>query len=157
MCDTMVALPPVTADGSVIFAKNSDRERNEAQATEFHPAAMHPPDAMLRVTRIAIPQVRRTRAVLISRPCWMWGAEMGANEHGVVIGNEAVQDRSSQLTPRQLEILDALSEGSSNKDIAATFGLAEKTVKAHVSAIFRALGVVNRTQAAAARRAKGAR
>ena len=74
-----------------------------------------------------------------------------------ILGNEAVQDRSSQLTPRQLEILDALSEGSSNKDIAATFGLAEKTVKAHVSAIFRALGVVNRTQAAAARRAKGAR
>jgi two-component system nitrate/nitrite response regulator NarL len=74
-----------------------------------------------------------------------------------ILATEAVQDRSSKLTPRQLEILDALSEGRSNKDIAVTFGLSEKTVKAHISAIFRALGVVNRTQAAAARRVKGAR
>jgi two-component system nitrate/nitrite response regulator NarL len=74
-----------------------------------------------------------------------------------ILGPEASQDRSPKLTPRQLEILDALSEGSSNKDIAAMFGLAEKTVKAHVSAIFRALGVVNRTQAAAAHRARPAR
>ena len=89
MCDTLVALPPATA-GGVVFGKNSDRERNEAQAVELHPAAEHAPGSLLRVTRIGVPQVRRTRAVLISRPYWMWGAEMGANDAGVVIGNEAV-------------------------------------------------------------------
>jgi dipeptidase len=36
MCDTFVALPAVTPDGSVIFGKNSDREPNEAQALEYH-------------------------------------------------------------------------------------------------------------------------
>ncbi|MDQ0464141.1 dipeptidase [Caulobacter ginsengisoli] len=90
MCDTLVALPPATATGAVVFGKNSDRERNEAQGLELHPAAEHPAGAVLRATYIAIPQARRTHSVLISRPFWMWGAEMGANEHGVVIGNEAV-------------------------------------------------------------------
>ncbi len=93
MCDTIVALPPATADGSVLFGKNSDRERNEAQAVEFVPRARHAPDERLRCTHISIPQVRETHAALLCRPFWMWGAEMGANEHGVVIGNEAVHAR----------------------------------------------------------------
>ncbi|MBR0680197.1 peptidase U34 [Roseomonas eburnea] len=90
MCDTMVALPPATADGGVLFAKNSDRERNEAQPIEWHARARHASGAALRCTYITIPQAAETHAVLLSRPFWCWGAEIGANEHGVVIGNEAV-------------------------------------------------------------------
>ncbi len=90
MCDTFVVLPQFTADGSVIFGKNSDREPNEAQALEFHPAQEHPVGQTVKCTYLEIPQVRETHAVFLSRPFWMWGAEMGANEKGVVIGNEAV-------------------------------------------------------------------
>ncbi len=90
MCDTLVALPAATIAGSTLFAKNSDRERNEAQALEILPAARHEPGASLQLTYIAIPQVARTHGCLISRPYWMWGAEMGANDRGVAIGNEAV-------------------------------------------------------------------
>lgn len=90
MCDTMVALPPATSGGQVLFAKNSDRERDEAQFLELLPAARHAPGSTVRCTYIEIPQADRTHAVLLSRPFWIWGAEMGANEHGVVIGNEAV-------------------------------------------------------------------
>ena len=90
MCDTFVALPSVTSDGSVLFGKNSDREPNEAQALEYHPARTYPEGEALACTHKKIPQVRETNAVLLCRPFWMWGAEMGANEKGVVIGNEAV-------------------------------------------------------------------
>jgi secernin len=86
MCDTIVVL---NADG-VLFAKNSDRDANESQLPEWHPAADHAEGSLVQCTHIAVPQAPHTYAVLLSRPFWMWGAEMGANEHGVVIGNEAV-------------------------------------------------------------------
>jgi len=52
------------------------------------------------------------------------------------------------LTPRQRAVLHLLCDGQTNKQISQALGLSEKTTKAHVGAIFRALGVVNRTQAA---------
>lgn len=61
----------------------------------------------------------------------------------------------STLTPRQIEVLAAVARGLSNKEIGLKFGLSEKTVKAHVGAIFRTLGVANRTQAASAAMAAG--
>lgn len=52
------------------------------------------------------------------------------------------------LTPRQRDVLAMLRQGKSNKEIARDLNLAEITVKLHVTAILRALGVDNRTQAA---------
>ncbi len=52
------------------------------------------------------------------------------------------------LTQREHDILALLSEGRSNREIAQHLFLSEKTVKAHLAAIFRKLGVTNRTQAA---------
>ena len=51
------------------------------------------------------------------------------------------------LTLRQVEVLSRVCQGKTNKQIATELGLSEKTVKAHVTAIFKVLGVVNRTQA----------
>jgi len=59
------------------------------------------------------------------------------------------------LTERQIEVLRRLSVGQPNKIIALDLDLSEKTVKAHVTAIFKALDVVNRTQAAVAGREAG--
>lgn len=54
------------------------------------------------------------------------------------------------LTNRQIEVLTFLVEGYSNKHISTELGIAEATIKMHITAIFRVLGVTNRTQAALA-------
>ena len=53
-----------------------------------------------------------------------------------------------RLTPRQHDVLYLVREGKSNKEIARRLDLSEGTVKIHCMAIFRELGVANRTQAA---------
>ena len=90
MCDTFVALPEATLNGELIFGKNSDRPGGEVQDVVTFPAQQHAADDTVQCTYLQIPQTRQTFAVVLSKPRWMWGAEMGANEHGVVIGNEAV-------------------------------------------------------------------
>ena len=84
MCDTFVVLPSATADGSLLFGKNSDREPNEAQSLEYHPPRSSPVGQTVRCTYMEIPDHRETHGVLLSRPFWMWGAEMGANDCGHV-------------------------------------------------------------------------
>jgi two-component system, NarL family, response regulator LiaR len=59
-----------------------------------------------------------------------------------------VDDRASQLTPREREVLGLIGRGMPNKVIARELSLSEKTVKAHVSSILAKLGVTDRTQAA---------
>lgn len=90
MCDTLVALGNSTSSKKVLFAKNSDRDPNEAQFPIFETGKNFPPDSKVKCTYIEISQVSQTYSILLSKPFWMWGGEMGANEHGVVIGNEAV-------------------------------------------------------------------
>lgn len=67
----------------------------------------------------------------------------------------APAEASERLTERQTEVLRQLCRGLTNKEISRALGLSEKTTKSHITAIFKALGVVNRTQAAAAARRVG--
>lgn len=68
---------------------------------------------------------------------------------GEVADDKGDLDRlRAALTPRQRDVLAMLRQGKSNKEIARDLDLAEITVKLHVTAILRALGVENRTQAA---------
>jgi DNA-binding NarL/FixJ family response regulator len=67
---------------------------------------------------------------------------------GVGGGPEGGGHGGPALTPRERAVLAELARGRSNREIARTLNIAEKTVKAHVSAIFTKLGVADRTQAA---------
>jgi DNA-binding NarL/FixJ family response regulator len=87
------------------------------------------------------------RALSNSLPEQKWVRPVGS----LSLGDEAGRG----LTVRQQEIATLLMEGHSNKEIGMRLGLAEITVKTHLTAIFRLLGVVNRTQAVVAIRRLG--
>lgn len=69
------------------------------------------------------------------------------------IGDEAddttneLAEKIAALTPQQYKVLSMLSDGLLNKQIAYELNVSEATIKAHMTAIFRKLGVKNRTQA----------
>ncbi|WP_299794194.1 response regulator transcription factor [uncultured Shewanella sp.] len=60
---------------------------------------------------------------------------------------DLVASKLADLTPQQYKVLQMFAEGLLNKQIAYDLGVSEATIKAHATAIFRKLGVRNRTQA----------
>jgi dipeptidase len=91
VCDSIVLAGP----HGVWLAKNSDREPGEAQSVEQHAAASAPTSrhARRRCTHVEVDDRGLRHALVIARPAWMWGAEMGVNERGLAIANEAVFTR----------------------------------------------------------------
>ena len=92
-CDTLAVTARFCAQGSNTMAKNSDRPLGEAQPLIWFPPQDHGDGETVECTYISIPQVPHTYGVLGSRPYWIWGFEMGVNEQGVAIGNEAQGSR----------------------------------------------------------------
>lgn len=98
MCDTLVLR---SATGTW-FAKNSDREPSEPQLVLRLPAVAGDHFTTVRATHIEIPQARQRHGVILCKPAWMWGAEMGVNDQGVAIGNEAIFSRVRTRKPALL-------------------------------------------------------
>ena len=65
-----------------------------------------------------------------------------------VLQARASRPTAPELSQRETEVLELLGDGLPNKLIARRLGISEKTVKAHITRIFEALGVTDRTQAA---------
>ncbi len=86
MCDTIY----LKSEGRAFIGKNSDRSPNEAHIMIRVPAKDYDKGAEVKTTYIAIPQARHTYSCVLLKPHWIWGAEMGWNEHGLNIGNEAL-------------------------------------------------------------------
>jgi len=130
MCDTVVITPEASADGTMLFGKNSDREPNEAHSLVLIAAADHPAGSSVRMTYIEIPQVKHTYRALLAKPFWIWGAEMGVNEHGVAIGNEAVFTRVPYVKGEAMIGMDLLRLGlergsAAQQALEAMIGLLE--------------------------------
>ena len=90
MCDTFVALPSATLDRNVLFAKSADCEVNEANAIVRIPHRKHVKGETLRVTHLVIPQAEETYEVFLTKAFWTYGCEIGINEYGLAMGEEAV-------------------------------------------------------------------
>ena len=95
MCDTVV----VRRAGGTWFAKNSDREPGEPQAVRVVRPPRDGGSGRVRATWIEVDAPPRRLAAVLSQPVWMWGAEMGVNEAGVAIGNEAIFSRARTREP----------------------------------------------------------
>ena len=76
-----------------------------------------------------------------------WAPAAAATAPAVGHAEHDVAQRLRDLTPQQFRVLQLLGEGRLNKQIAADLGVSEATIKAHVTAVLRKLGVGNRTQA----------
>ena len=118
MCDTMCIVPDWSEKGVSLFAKNSDRSPNEPLLTLRIPAAVHEPNSVLDCTYISISQVEFTREMILYKPTWMWGAEMGVNDAHVAIGNEAVFTKAKRGEPSLIG-MDLLRLGLERSGTAA--------------------------------------
>jgi DNA-binding NarL/FixJ family response regulator len=87
------------------------------------------------------------RAVLDGEICTPADFAAPDEEHGAEADVDQAVTRLTELTPQQLRILGLVCEGKLNKQIAFDLEIAETTVKAHITAILRKLGVQSRTQA----------
>jgi DNA-binding NarL/FixJ family response regulator len=72
-----------------------------------------------------------------------------------VLSARAEARPAAELTAREQEVLALLAEGLANKQIARRLGIAEKTVKTHLTSVFQSIGVTDRTQAALWARSHG--
>ena len=107
-CDTFALGKAWYCEGINYLAKNSDRPLGEAQPLSFFPGGNHQPGETVKCTHLTIPQAAHTYTVLGSRPYWIWGFEMGVNECGLAIGNEAEHSRCARETAEGLLGMDIL-------------------------------------------------
>ncbi len=107
-CDTMLVSSACSRYGKNILAKNSDRPSGEPQPLCFYEGREYPDGTTVKTTHITIPQVRKTYSVVGSRPYWIWGFEMGYNEKGLIIGNEAEGSRMEPETEDGILGMDLL-------------------------------------------------
>jgi DNA-binding NarL/FixJ family response regulator len=75
-------------------------------------------------------------------------APLAPKAASAVLTARADQRPLAELTPREREVLGLLARGKANKQIARELGISEKTVKAHLTRVFEAIGVSDRTAAA---------
>ena len=115
----------------IVIVSASEEPRVYAAASQLGAAAFIPKSASLDLMRDALSAVREGDSWFPDNEQWV--------DDGLA--------RIASLTPAQRRILGQMREGLLNKQIAYELDISEATVKAHITAIFRKLNVISRTQA----------
>ncbi|WP_394729996.1 response regulator [Altererythrobacter sp. GH1-8] len=115
----------------IVIVSASEEPRVYAAASQLGAAAFIPKSASLDAMREALAAVRKGDN-------WFPETDEGSDDDIAAMAS---------LTPAQRRILSQMKAGLLNKQIAYELDISEATVKAHITAIFRKLGVVSRTQA----------
>lgn len=123
----------------VAIVSASDDEGTVRRALAFGAAGFIPKSASLETMAEALGSILGGD---------IWAPALSELEPG-----ESMESRIASLTPSQLKILIGLQQGRLNKQIAFDLGVTEATIKAHLTGVFRKLGVHNRTQAVIAAQA----
>lgn len=110
-CDTFALTGSAYAGGKNILCKDSDRPLGEAQPMQIYPRRSYAPGEMLQCTNLTIPQAETAWAVMGCQPYWIWGFEMGVNEWGLAIGNEAQGSRCEAEAEEGMLGMDLLRLG----------------------------------------------
>ena len=110
-CDTIAIAAKANEYRQNMLAKNSDRPTGEAQRLKFFPSRENSMPQKLKITDLEIDDVEKTYALIGSQPYWTWGFEMGCNECGVLIGNEAQGSKNSKESDTGILGLDLLRLG----------------------------------------------
>lgn len=133
---SLVSLRGEWSDIPVIIISSNDHPRTIRRAQQFGASGFIPKAAPVQHMMDAI------RAVMAGGT---WFPPLTADKSA---DDARLATRLAQLTPQQVRVLMCLADGLLNKQIAAELGLAENTVKVHVTAILRKLECDSRTQAA---------
>ena len=137
-----------------LLAEDSNRERlssaleagaNAALLTSMTPDGLVKSLQALMSDELVVVDAKLVTSSVSSNGAEGLGLTMVA-EHASTL--DLSQQPAKGLSIREIEILDRIVQGDSNKLIARRFDIAEATVKAHVKAILRKIGATNRTQAA---------
>lgn len=138
--DGLIRLRAAVAPTPVVIVSSITDVRVIVQVIRAGAAGYVPKHAARETFREAFDAVRRGEPYFPSVPMDLANETGGDEKHDVV-------SRLATLTRQQARILDLICEGKLNKQIAYDLSIAETTVKAHVTAIMRKLGVHSRTQA----------
>ena len=110
-CDTMALSSRTTKYKQNMLAKNSDRPTGESQRLSFFPSRENAIGARVKMTDLEIEDIPKTYATVGSQPYWTWGFEMGYNECGLIIGNEAQGSKNAKQIDTGILGLDLLRLG----------------------------------------------